>query len=365
MHEPGHPGAGGRPPAPARRRRSRRARQGILVVVVVALGAAIALVTASGGPGTPARTTSTTGASLTAQGTGPGYLSAGSPSALPRNILVADRNNHRLIAITPQGRLAWSKRIAGPSDAYLTPDRRSIIVTEHGGFVVVRIGVRSGVISYRYGHSGHPGTADNHLHDPQTAQQLADGELLITDKSNCRILFVIPPAHRPARTLGRTRVCAHDPPTTFSYPDAAFPTAGGGLVVTELTPAWVDLLSKAGTLVAALRVPGLSAPYDANQAAGGVLIATSHARPGAVEEFTATGAVRWRYAPATGPGALALPSLAQVLPGGDVLVCDSGNDRIVVIDPRSNRIVWQYGHTAVAGSAPGYLHTPDSAILAP
>jgi DNA-binding beta-propeller fold protein YncE len=73
--------------------------------------------------------------------------------------------------------------------------------------------------------------------------------------------------------------------------------------------------------------------------------------------------VLWSYGPTSGPGELDKPSLAVRLPGGDVLVCDSDNDRIIVIDPQTDTIVWQYGHTHVPGSTPGYLHTPDSAIL--
>jgi hypothetical protein len=115
-----------------------------------------------------------------------------------------------------------------------------------------------------------------------------------------------------------------------------------------------SLLSNVHALLAASRVSGLSAPYDANESAGGKLIATSHSRPGAVEEFSATGKVLWPYAVASGRGQLSLPSLAQILPGGgDVLVCDSGNDRVVVIDPHRNTIVWQYGHTGQQGSQLG------------
>ena len=36
-----------------------------------------------------------------------------------------------------------------------------------------------------------------------------------------------------------------------------------------------------------------------------------------------------------------------------------------VIDPNSDTIVWQYGHTGKPGSKPGYLHTPDSVDLFP
>jgi hypothetical protein len=36
-----------------------------------------------------------------------------------------------------------------------------------------------------------------------------------------------------------------------------------------------------------------------------------------------------------------------------------------VIDPRTDRIVWQYGHTDVSGTAPGYLRIPDGMDFVP
>jgi hypothetical protein len=53
------------------------------------------------------------------------------------------------------------------------------------------------------------------------------------------------------------------------------------------------------------------------------------------------------------------------LPNGDILINDDYNDRVIVVDPQANRIVWQYGHTGVPGSAPGYLSNPDGVDLAP
>ena len=49
------------------------------------------------------------------------------------------------------------------------------------------------------------------------------------------------------------------------------------------------------------------------------------------------------------PGAAALnhPSLALPLPNGNILVNDDYNDRVIVISPKTNRIVWQYGHAGV------------------
>ena len=39
---------------------------------------------------------------------------------------------------------------------------------------------------------------------------------------------------------------------------------------------------------------------------------------------------------------------------------DDYNDRVIVIDPKTKAIVWQYGHTGVISSANGYLSKPVS-----
>jgi hypothetical protein len=78
-----------------------------------------------------------------------------------------------------------------------------------------------------------------------------------------------------------------------------------------------------------------------------------------VVEFTASGRRLWRF------GGLSHPSLALPLPNGDVLVNDDYNDRVIVIDPVTNRIVWQYGHTGHPGTGAGFLNDPDGVDLTP
>jgi hypothetical protein len=92
----------------------------------------------------------------------------------------------------------------------------------------------------------------------------------------------------------------------------------------------------------------------------GNIILADYSRPGGVVILQRrTGRVLWRYQPASGFGELDHPSLAAMLPNGDVIVGDDYDNRVVVIDPVSKRIVWQYGHDHRAGTAPGYLHIPD------
>jgi DNA-binding beta-propeller fold protein YncE len=136
--------------------------------------------------------------------------------------------------------------------------------------------------------------------------------------------------------------------------------------VTERRPAWIDVLSAAGRLTRAIALPKGSAPSDANAYGAAGLVVADRGDPGRIEEIDEiSGAVTWSYGPLSGPGRLDDPAEAEVLPDGDVLVVDSGNDRVIVIDARTKAIIWQYGHTARAGRQPGYLDDPGSATLVP
>jgi hypothetical protein len=50
--------------------------------------------------------------------------------------------------------------------------------------------------------------------------------------------------------------------------------------------------------------------------------------------------------------------MALVLPDRNVLVSDDYDDRVIVIDRASKKIVWQYGHLHRPSGAPGYLDLP-------
>jgi len=48
-----------------------------------------------------------------------------------------------------------------------------------------------------------------------------------------------------------------------------------------------------------------------------------------------------------------------MLPSGVFLTNDDYRNRMVAIDPTTQALVWQYGVTDTAGTAPGLLNTPD------
>ncbi len=306
-----------------------------------------------------------------ARATGPGHLAPGShPSALPADVLVADHLNNRLVIIDPQGRIRWQFPKPGdltkgqtflvPDDAFFSPDGRYIVATQEDDQVISVIDVAKHRIVYRYGKPGTRGWGPDRLSNPDDAMLLPDGDIITADIMNCRILYIKPPAHRSLRIIGRTtNACLHRPPRRFGSPNGAFPMAGGGFIVTEINGDWADGIRPGGRVLWSTHPPGVAYPSDTNQLGGGHMITADYSDPGQVVEFTTRGKLLWRF------GGLNKPSLAIPLPNGNILVNDDFNHRVIVINPRTNKIVWQYGHKGVPGRASGYLDDPDGVDLVP
>jgi DNA-binding beta-propeller fold protein YncE len=296
------------------------------------------------------------------------------PSVLPGNVLIADKANNRLLEVDPNGHIVWRFPRPGdlapgqtfqvPDDAFYTPNGGSIVATQEDDFAISAIDVARHRISYRYGVPGVPGSSANHVYNPDDAMMLPGGQIFTADIKNCRLLVLQPPSHTPVRQIGATGGCIHDPPQDFGSPNGAFPTSNGDTIVTEISGDWVDVLSPSGRLLHAVHAPGFTYPSDTNELRSGVFLSVDYTTPGAIETFNYRGRLLWRYAP-KGKNALDHPSLAIPLPNGDILANDDSNDRVIVVDPKTNRIVWQYGHTGQPGTRAGFLNIPDGVDLAP
>jgi N-acetylneuraminic acid mutarotase len=306
-----------------------------------------------------------------APASGAGQLAAGSdPSVLPGDVLIADHQNNRLIIVDPRGRIRWEfprrgdlaagQTFRAPDDAFFSPDGKYIIATQEDDYVISVIDVATSKIVYRYGTPGSPGAGPDQLFNPDDAMLTPAGRIIAADIKNCRIVMISPPAHSPG-VIGRTtNTCMHDPPARFGSPNGAFPLTDGRYLVTEINGNWVDEMSLTGKKVAwSARPPGVSYPSDTNEVYPGRYLTADYSDPGQVVEFDASGRLLWRL------GGFNQPSLALPLPNGDILLNDDFGHRVVVADPRTNRIVWQYGHTGAAGQGAGYLSDPDGVDLVP
>jgi outer membrane protein assembly factor BamB len=144
---------------------------------------------------------------------------------------------------------------------------------------------------------------------------------------------------------------------------------------------WTAAVLLAAGLTAASGLASQQVPGRANQPGHGTVAAAAreYALPGNVLiadadnnrliEVTPDKRIVWEF-PRPGdlePGqSFVDPDDAFYTPGGRTIITnEEDNHAIALIDYKTHKIVWQYGHPGRPGSAPGYLNTPDDAYQLP
>ena len=282
---------------------------------------------------------------------------------VPGYVLIADRDNGRILLVSPtKKRVVW--RYTGlhdPDDAFFTPGYRQISTNEEYDQTIKLLSLRKHALAWSYGHPGVRGSSPGYLSNPDDAYVLGNGLVMVADIQNCRVLF-INTHHRIVREIGRAGNCSHNPPATLSSPNGATPLADGGVLVTEIG-GWVDRISPDGRLLYTVRTP-TNYPSDAQLLPNGNILVAGFNTPGRVDEITPKGRIVWTFAP-TGYWSLDRPSLAVRWPNGKIAITDDWHHRVLVVDKRTKKVVWSYGHLNQPGTAAGYLNKPDGLDLLP
>ena len=80
--------------------------------------------------------------------------------AVPGYVLIADRNNDRVLLVSPSKRIVWQATgLLGPDDAFFTPGYRSIITNEEFDDTLTELRLRPKRVAWHYGHPGVPGSS--------------------------------------------------------------------------------------------------------------------------------------------------------------------------------------------------------------
>lgn len=290
------------------------------------------------------------------------------------SLMIADRGNDRIIVVNNRKEILWrfpSKAHPAPPGGFYFPDDAFFIHGGHGVISneeqnerIVQLAYPSGKLQWSYGHPGVTGSEPGYLHEPDDAYLLKNGDVTVADAQNCRVLR-ISPQKKVLSTFGDPSGCYHEPPTYLGSPNGDTPLANGDMLVSEVNGSYIDEITPAGKVVWSVQLP-ISYPSDPQQLGPDRYLVVDYADPGAIYKFDRAGNLLWSYRPESGPGRLNHPSLAERLPGGWIAVNDDYRHRVVIIDPRTKKIVWQYGVTGHPGKGADHLRIPDGFdLLAP
>ena len=294
-------------------------------------------------------------------------VTSGAAAPFTGDLLIADRGNDRLLMVDARKQILWSfPSIAHPApaegfyfpdDAFFINHGTAIITNQEDQHTIEELAYPSGRLIASYGHANVAGSAPGYLNQPDDAYVLNNGEVTVADAKNCRILF-LHPNFTFRSTIGTTGRCQHDIPNDVAYPNGDTPLADGNFLVSEILGSYIDEVTQAGQVLWSVKLP-IAYPSDPQQLGPDLYLVADYSAPGGLVEFNREGQILWRYQVPSGEGMLDHPSLAERLPNGLICVNDDYRHRVVIIDPQSMRIVWQYGDTDTPGTTAGLLHTPD------
>lgn len=298
----------------------------------------------------------------------PGRAPTGGPPApFAGRLLIADRGNDRLLVVNAEKEVLWRFPSRAhpappggfyfPDDAFFTHGGAQIISNEEQNERIVQLSFPSGKLLWSYGHPGTAGSEPGYLHEPDDAYLLSDGTISVADAQNCRVLL-ISPQRKVLKQFGEPARCEHEPPRALGSPNGDTPLSNGDFLVSEVNGSYIDEITRQGKLVWSAQLP-IEYPSDPQQLGPDRYLVADYTDPGGIYEFTRAGKILWAYHPSSGQGRLNHPSLAEPLPNGLICANDDYRHRVVIIDPKTRRIVWQYGRTGSPGRGPDRLKVPD------
>jgi hypothetical protein len=311
----------------------------------------------------------------------------------PGNLLITDQFNNRVIEISPSGNIVWqfgngpgdtsANAITGTNDAERVPGGLTLMSgtgippattnnCKKSGCVDNRVILvdRGGNIVWQFGTFGVTGFGPNQLNTPVQNTYLPNGNVLITDQGNERIIEVRRTDNAIVWQYGQNGVIGNGP-NQLSNPNAAELLTNGNILisdennnraieVTHMSPSTI-----VATFTAHNTVSGVA--FASRLSNGDTLITDSNnAR---IVEVDSNDNPVWQYLTNTRPGSnpSPLPTRAVRLANGNTLISDQFNDQVIEVTTTTTpTIVASYGTINNSGYSPNtanVLNAPYSAYV--
>src|SRR6266702_4339903 len=252
----------------------------------------------------------------------------GIPAGATTNCKRSGCVDNRVILVDSNGNIVWQygefgvtgfgpNQLNTPVQNTYLPTSGNVLITDQGNERIIEVRRTDNAIVWQYGENGVMGIGPNQLNNPNAAELLANGNILISDENNNRAIEV-----------------TH---TTPSKIVATFTARG----------------SVSGVAFASRLPNGHTLLTDSNNSR--------------IVEVDPNDKVFWQYFTNTRPGSnpSPLPTRAVRLANGNTLISDQFNDQVIEVNP-SKAIVASYGIINDPGFSPStaiQMNAPYSAYV--
>ncbi len=272
------------------------------------------------------------------------------------NIIIADRDNHRVIEVDSNKKILWQYGViasAGSDKGYLNQphDARRLnngntLIADYYNHRVIEVDSNKKIL-WQYGITASSGSGYNQLNQPISASRLENGNTLITDYYNNRVIEVNQNKDI-VWNIGN-----------LSYPcDVEKLDNGNILIADHNNHRVIEVDCETKNIV--WNYTGLNYPCGASKLNNGHILITDRDNHRVIE-IDENKNIVWQYGvkgvPATDYNRLKFPRSAIELTNGNILITDHDNHRVIEVN-KDKVILWQYGGTGVAGSTQNRLNNP-------
>jgi hypothetical protein len=300
------------------------------------------------------------------------------------NILIADQFNNRVLEVDAQtNAVIWSfgdgSWVAGPTSVVAPNDFQRVgnlsLVAGTGappggepncpnGCADNRVMLinESGEIVWQYGQAGVTGSGFNELNTPVQNTYLPNGDILISDQGNQRVIEVTQYL-QIVWQQGMTGV-AGSKFNQLNNPNSAELLANGDILIADEGNNRVIEVNRQHRIVWHYGSPTSTqlngAAFASRLANGNTLI--TDANNNRILEVTSAGQIAWEYVTNTRAGSVAnpQPTRAVRLKNGNTLISDQFNQQVIEVTPKG-KIVFTQGQIAVPGNGFDELNAPYDA----
>ncbi|MEW6607174.1 MAG: hypothetical protein AB1414_06920 [bacterium] len=239
----------------------------------------------------------------------------------------------------------------------------NLLITDSGNQRVIEVDPITHNVVWQYGQPGVYGSGTNQLSYPLEAVKLTNGNVLIADAGNYRVIEV-----QPTGISGGTIVWEYSTNQVGTISDVRKLDNGNILItgyadkVREIQPTGAI----GGNIV--WQYDDLGA-WEAERLNDGSTLITLPSHNQVIRVAGSPSTTIWSYGQydvrGSGTNQLDDPMDATQLPNGNILITERYNHRVIEVQPvgtSGGNIVWQYGQTRVSGTHTNQLSEPEESI---